>query len=172
MRIKIKTALVSVSNKTGLEELVSCLTKHNINIISTGGTAKFIKDLGVEVTDVSSLTNFPEMMDGRLKTLHPNIHGGLLAKRDDETHKSDQQDHQIKDAYKKEILNALKSQEKRQSPSLDQLVSDVYQSAPKYLQEQYSDLLAHIDKYPDHYLPNPIKAQDNSYKNSVRVSSL
>ena len=97
MRIKIKTALVSVSNKTGLEELVSCLTKHNINIISTGGTAKFIKDLGVEVTDVSSLTNFPEMMDGRLKTLHPNIHGGLLAKRDDETHKSDQQDHQIKD---------------------------------------------------------------------------
>ena len=85
---------------------------------------------------------------------------------------SDQQDHQIKDAYKKEILNALKSQEKRQSPSLDQLVSDVYQSAPKYLQEQYSDLLAHIDKYPDHYLPNPIKVQDNAYKNSVRVSSL
>ena len=85
---------------------------------------------------------------------------------------SDQQDHQIKDAYKKEILNALKSQEKRQSPSLDQLVSDVYQSAPKYLQEQYSELLAHIDKYPDHYLPNPIKVQDNAYKNSVRVSSL
>lgn len=85
---------------------------------------------------------------------------------------SDQQDHQIKDAYKKEILNALKSQEKRQSPSLDQLVSDVYQSAPKYLQEQYSELLAHIDKYPDYYLPNPIKVQDNAYKNSVRVSSL
>ena len=85
---------------------------------------------------------------------------------------SDQQDHQIKEAYKKEILNALKSQEKRQSPSLDQLVSDVYQSAPKYLQEQYSELLAHIDKYPDHYLPNPIKVQDNAYKNSVRVSSL
>ena len=85
---------------------------------------------------------------------------------------SDQQDHQIKDSYKKEILNALKSQEKRQSPSLDQLVSDVYQSAPKYLQEQYSELLAHIDKYPDHYLPNPIKVQDNAYKNSVRVSSL
>jgi phosphoribosylaminoimidazolecarboxamide formyltransferase/IMP cyclohydrolase len=97
LKIKIKSALVSVSNKAGLEELVSCLTKHNINIISTGGTAKFIKDLGVDVTDVSSLTNFPEMMDGRVKTLHPNIHGGLLAKRDDENHKSDQQDHQIED---------------------------------------------------------------------------
>ena len=97
MKIKIKTALVSVSNKAGLEELVSCLTKHNINIISTGGTSKFIKDLGVDVTDVSSLTNFPEMMDGRVKTLHPNIHGGLLAKRDDENHKSDQREHQIED---------------------------------------------------------------------------
>ena len=97
MKIKIKTALVSVSNKAGLEELVSCLTKHNINIISTGGTSKFIKDLGVDVTDVSSLTNFPEMMDGRVKTLHPNIHGGLLAKRDDENHKSDQRDHEIED---------------------------------------------------------------------------
>ena len=97
MKIKIKTALVSVSNKAGLEELVSCLTKHNINIISTGGTSKFIKDLGVDVTDVSSLTNFPEMMDGRVKTLHPSIHGGLLAKRDDENHKSDQREHQIED---------------------------------------------------------------------------
>ena len=97
MKIKIKTALVSVSNKAGLEELVSCLTKHNINIISTGGTSKFIKNLGVDVTDVSSLTNFPEMMDGRVKTLHPNIHGGLLAKRDDESHKSDQRDNEIED---------------------------------------------------------------------------
>ena len=78
MKIKIKTALVSVSNKAGLEELVSCLTKHNINIISTGGTAKFIKDLGIKVTDVSSLTNFPEMMDGRVKTLHPKVFGGIL----------------------------------------------------------------------------------------------
>ena len=97
MKIKIKTALVSVSNKAGLEELVSCLTKHNINIISTGGTAKFIKDLGIKVTDVSSLTSFPEMMDGRVKTLHPNIHGGLLAKRDDESHKRDQKNHEIQD---------------------------------------------------------------------------
>ena len=95
MKIKIKTALVSVSNKAGLEELVSCLTKHNVDIISTGGTSKFIKDLGIEVTDVSSLTNFPEMMDGRVKTLHPNIHGGLLAKRDDENHKIDQQEQQL-----------------------------------------------------------------------------
>ena len=97
MKIKIKTALVSVSDKTGLEELVSCLTKHNIQIISTGGTAKFIKELGVTVNDVSSVTNFPEMMDGRVKTLHPNVHGGLLAKRDDVNHQKSQEDYGIQD---------------------------------------------------------------------------
>ena len=97
MKIKIKTALVSVSDKTGLEELVNCLTKHNIQIISTGGTYKAIQELGVNVNDVSSITNFPEMMDGRVKTLHPNIHGGLLAKRDNEDHKNSQKEHGIQD---------------------------------------------------------------------------
>ncbi len=65
MKVKIKTALVSVSDKTGLEVLAHCLTKHNIQIISTGGTSKAIQELGVSVSDVSSITNFPEMMDGR-----------------------------------------------------------------------------------------------------------
>ena len=97
MKIKIKTALVSVSDKTGLKELVDCLTKHNIHIISTGGTAKSIQELGAVVNDVSSVTNFPEMMDGRVKTLHPNIHGGLLAKRDSEDHKKSQNEHGIQD---------------------------------------------------------------------------
>ena len=97
MKLKIKTALVSVSDKTGLEELVNCLTKHNIQIISTGGTSKSIQELGAAVNDVSSITNFPEMMDGRVKTLHPNIHGGLLAKRDNDDHKNSQKEHGIQD---------------------------------------------------------------------------
>ena len=97
MKVKIKTALVSVSDKTGLEELVHCLAKHNIQIISTGGTSKAIQELGVNVNDVSSITNFPEMMDGRVKTLHPNIHGGLLAKRDNDDHKDSQKEHGIQD---------------------------------------------------------------------------
>jgi len=97
LKVKIKTALVSVSDKTGLEELVHCLTKHSIQIISTGGTSKAIQELGVNVSDVSSITNFPEMMDGRVKTLHPNIHGGLLAKRDNDAHKNSQKEHGIQD---------------------------------------------------------------------------
>ena len=77
---------------------------------------------------------------------------------------SEEQDNQMRDEYKKEILAALKSQEKRQPPSLDHLVSDVYQTAPAHLQQQYIELLAHIDKYPDHYLPNPMKGQDSYNK--------
>ena len=97
MDIKIKTALISVSDKSGLEKVVQLLKEHNIKIVSTGGTARSIADMGVDVTDVSSLTNFPEMMDGRVKTLHPNVHGGLLSKRDDKNHVNSQEVHGIED---------------------------------------------------------------------------
>ena len=93
MKIKIKTALISVSNKSGLEKIVKILKENEIEIISTGGTAKSITQMNIEVTDVSSLTNFPEMMDGRVKTLHPNVHGGLLATRDDKDHARSQHEH-------------------------------------------------------------------------------
>ena len=97
MKVKIKTALVSVSDKAGLKELVDCLKNHNIKIISTGGTSKAIKELGEDVCDVASITNFPEMMDGRVKTLHPHVHGGLLSKRDNADHKRSQEDYGIAD---------------------------------------------------------------------------
>ena len=97
MDIKIKTALISVSDKSGLEKVVQSLKEHNIKIVSTGGTAKSIADMGIDVTDISSLTNFPEMMDGRVKTLHPNVHGGLLSKRNDKSHVQSQEEHGIED---------------------------------------------------------------------------
>ena len=76
--VKIKTALISVSDKVGLDSLVHYLNKNNTRIISTGGTAKYIENLGIEVDRVSDLTNFPEIMNGRVKTLNPLIYGGLL----------------------------------------------------------------------------------------------
>lgn len=79
--IAIKTALLSVSDKTGLVELGQALAAHDIKLISTGGTAKLLRDAGLAVTDISDFTGFPEMMDGRVKTLHPKVHGGLLAVR-------------------------------------------------------------------------------------------
>jgi len=83
---KIKTALISVSDKTGLVEFAKFLDGQGVKILSTGGTASALRDAGISVTDVSEHTGFPEIMDGRVKTLHPKIHGGLLAVRDNSEH--------------------------------------------------------------------------------------
>ncbi|HUK57365.1 MAG TPA: bifunctional phosphoribosylaminoimidazolecarboxamide formyltransferase/IMP cyclohydrolase [Nitrospiria bacterium] len=84
--MKIQRALISVSNKEGVVELAKGLTAMGVEILSTGGTSKALKEAGIPVKDVADFTGFPEMLDGRVKTLHPKIHGGLLARRDDPTH--------------------------------------------------------------------------------------
>ena len=80
--IKPKTALISLSDKTGLEELVNFLVSEDVKMLSTGGTFKAIKGITSEVIEVSDFTGFEEMMNGRVKTLHPKIHAGILARRD------------------------------------------------------------------------------------------
>ena len=82
----IRRALISVSDKTGLVAFARGLANRGVQLISTGGTAKSLRESGLEVTDVSAVTGFPEIMDGRIKTLHPKIHGGLLAQRDEPSH--------------------------------------------------------------------------------------
>ncbi|MFD2172234.1 bifunctional phosphoribosylaminoimidazolecarboxamide formyltransferase/IMP cyclohydrolase [Tumebacillus lipolyticus] len=84
----MKRALISVSDKTGIVELAQALVRHDIEVVSTGGTHKLLQEAGVPVTNISDITGFPEIMDGRVKTLHPNIHGGLLAIRANESHMS------------------------------------------------------------------------------------
>jgi len=93
--VKIKRALISVSDKAHLGDLVKVLNKLGVEILSTGGTAKMIRDLGVPTIDVSEYTGFPEMLDGRVKTLHPKIHGGLLALRDNKEHMDTVKKHDI-----------------------------------------------------------------------------
>ncbi len=95
MPVKARRALVSVYDKTGIEELVRTLRELGIEIISTGGTARTIRQADIPCLDVSEITGFPEMMDGRVKTLHPRIHGGLLALRDDQEHMATLAQHQI-----------------------------------------------------------------------------
>ncbi len=85
-RVKVKRALVSVSDKNGLEPFVRGLIDLGVEVISTGGTAKHLRDAGLQVTGISEVTGFPEIMDGRVKTLHPAIHGGLLADRSKPEH--------------------------------------------------------------------------------------
>ncbi|MDQ4087599.1 MAG: bifunctional phosphoribosylaminoimidazolecarboxamide formyltransferase/IMP cyclohydrolase [Pseudomonadota bacterium] len=93
--VKIKRALLSVSDKAGIAELGQALARHGVELVSTGGTAKALREAGLEVRDVSDLTGFPEMMDGRVKTLHPMVHGGLLAVRDDPAHAAAMDEHGI-----------------------------------------------------------------------------
>ena len=84
--MKIKKAIISVSDKTGILDFAKELNKLGIEILSTGGTAKILKQNNIPVTEISAYTGFPEIMDGRVKTLHPKIHGGILAIRDNPEH--------------------------------------------------------------------------------------
>jgi phosphoribosylaminoimidazolecarboxamide formyltransferase/IMP cyclohydrolase len=94
-QVKITRALLSVSDKAGLAELGQALARHGVELVSTGGTARALRDAGLEVRDISDLTGFPEMMDGRVKTLHPKVHGGLLGVRDNEEHVAAMAEHGI-----------------------------------------------------------------------------
>ena len=94
--MKIKRALVSVSDKTGVVEFARKLHAAGVEIVSTGGTMRAIKEAGIPVTYVSDVTGFPEIMDGRVKTLNPYIHGGILAVRDNAEHVAQMEEHGIK----------------------------------------------------------------------------
>ncbi|MBB4838011.1 phosphoribosylaminoimidazolecarboxamide formyltransferase/IMP cyclohydrolase [Sphingomonas kyeonggiensis] len=94
-QIKISRALLSVSDKTGIVELATALAAQGVELVSTGGTATALRDAGLSVRDISDLTGFPEMMDGRVKTLHPKVHGGLLAVRGNAEHEASMAEHEI-----------------------------------------------------------------------------
>ena len=93
--VPVRRALISLSDKSGLDRLAEGLTRHGVEIVSTGGTAARLRELGAEVRDISDLTGFPEMMDGRVKTLHPKVHGGLLGVRDNPEHAAAMEEHGI-----------------------------------------------------------------------------
>ena len=92
---KVKRALISVSDKNGILDFAKNISQLGIEILSTGGTAKMLRDAGVAVKDVSEFTGFPEMLDGRVKTLHPKVHGGLLGKRNNPDHVKQMKQHGI-----------------------------------------------------------------------------
>ncbi|PJB71997.1 MAG: bifunctional phosphoribosylaminoimidazolecarboxamide formyltransferase/inosine monophosphate cyclohydrolase [Alphaproteobacteria bacterium CG_4_9_14_3_um_filter_47_13] len=93
--VPVRRALISVTNKHGLDKFVQKLQALGVEILSTGGTAKMLKDAGIDVIDVAAYTGFPEIMDGRVKTLHPKVHGGILARRNEDSHLKAMADHNI-----------------------------------------------------------------------------
>ena len=106
MNLKIKNVLISVSNKENISSLLKIFKKYKIKIISSGGTYRFIKKLGYNCTELSKYTGFKEMLDGRVKTLHPKIHAGILHDRQNKTHK--------------------KQMSKQKFPSIDLIVVNFY----------------------------------------------
>ena len=94
---KIERAIISVTDKAGVVDFARSIARFDVKILSTGGTARVLRDGGIVVTDISEYTGFPEMLDGRVKTLHPKVHGGLLGIRDNTEHVSMMREHGIED---------------------------------------------------------------------------
>ncbi|MGE4577888.1 MAG: bifunctional phosphoribosylaminoimidazolecarboxamide formyltransferase/IMP cyclohydrolase, partial [Candidatus Methanomethylophilaceae archaeon] len=144
--VKIKRAIISVSDKTGIVDFAKGLKSAGVEIISTGGTYKLLKDNGVEAAEVSELTGFPEMLDGRVKTLHPMVHAGILARRDMPAH--------------------MKAIEERGIPPIDMVVINLYPFKETVLKDGVS--LEEIVENIDIGGPSMIRAAAKNYE-SVAV---
>ncbi len=153
--VRIKRALVSVSDKTGIEDLAKTLNEFGAEILSTGGTAKKIKDSGIPVKDVSDYTGFPEMMNGRVKTLHPKIHGGLLALRENKDHMEVAKKHSI-GMIDMVVVNLYPFEKTVAKPdvTLEEAIENIDIGGPSMLRSAAKNnrsvaVITNPDKYPD-----------------------
>ena len=150
---KIRRALISVSDKTGIVDFARELKAFGVEIISTGGTAKALRDAGLEARDVSDVTGFPEMMDGRVKTLHPKIHGGLLGLRDNDEHKAAMDEHAI-EPIDLLVINLYPFEETiaREGVTLEEAIEQIDIGGPAMIRsaaKNYRDVAVIVD--PDSY---------------------
>jgi len=131
---RIKRAIVSVTDKTGIVDFCKALSAFSVEIISTGGTARLLWENGISVVDVSEYTGFPEIMDGRVKTLHPKIHGGILALRDNRSHLEVMEKFEIKpiDMVVVNLYQFEKTIEK-EDVSLDEAIENIDIGGPTLL---------------------------------------
>lgn len=151
--VKIRRALISVSDKTGIVDFARALQHFDVEIISTGGTAKALREAGIDVRDVSEITGFPEMMDGRIKTLHPLIHGGLLGLRNNPDHVSTMQEHGIKPIDLVVInLYPFENTIKREGVTLAEAIEQIDIGGPAMLRSAAKNF-SHVAVVPDirHY---------------------
>jgi phosphoribosylaminoimidazolecarboxamide formyltransferase/IMP cyclohydrolase len=132
--VKIKRALISVSDKTGILDFARELDKLGVQILSTGGTAKLLRENNITVKEVSEYTGFPEMLDGRVKTLHPKIHAGLLALRDNQEHMQTLKEHDI-ELIDMVVVNLYPFQETTQKPGtrLEEAIENIDIGGPSML---------------------------------------
>ena len=146
---RIKRALISVSDKTGLVEFARRLARHQIELLSTGGTAKLLRDGKLEVREVSDLTGFPEILGGRVKTLHPKVHGGLLAIRDNAEHQRQVADNQI-DYIDMIVVNLYPFRETvaREGVSVEEAIENIDIGGPSMIRsaaKNFEDVVVVVD---------------------------
>src|SRR5690348_7204609 len=124
--MKVQRAILSVTDKTGLVEFARNLNELGVELISTGGTAKLLRDSGITVKDISDLTGFPEMLDGRVKTLHPKVHGGILHRRADSGHQAAVAEHGIQPIDMVVVnLYAFEKTAAKPGVSFDELIENI-----------------------------------------------
>ena len=152
--IKIKRALISVTDKKGIDILAKELVRQNIEILSTGGTAKFLQENGISVKDVSEETGFPEILNGRVKTLHPNIHGAILGRRNDTNHIKKMQEHNIVEIDLL-IINLYKFKETIQKTNDDlEIIENIDIGGPAMIRagaknHEFISVVTDINDYPE-----------------------
>jgi phosphoribosylaminoimidazolecarboxamide formyltransferase/IMP cyclohydrolase len=148
-------ALISVSDKTGIQEFTKSLVQFGYQIVSTGGTANVLRDAGIDVIPIDDVTGFPEMMDGRVKTLHPKIHGGLLARRDDPAHQLAAREHGI-EMIDLVVVNLypFESTVSKQDVTLTEAIENIDIGGPSMLRSAAKNfssvaVVVNPDRYPD-----------------------
>lgn len=151
--VKIRRALISVSDKTGIVDFARELQRFGVELISTGGTAKALRDAGIEVREVSEVTKFPEMMDGRIKTLHPRIHGALLGLRDRPEHQAAMREHGI-EPIDLVVVNLYPFEQTiaREGVTLEEAIEQIDIGGPAMIRsaaKNYRDVAVVVD--PDSY---------------------
>src|SRR5689334_18800530 len=141
---KIQRAILSVTDKIGLVDFAGKLAKMGVELISTGGTAKLLRDSGIAVKDISELTGFPEMLDGRVKTLHPKVHGGILHRRADSGHQAAVAEHGIQPIDMVVVnLYAFEKTAAKPGVHLDELIENIDIGGPSMIRsaaKNYQDV--------------------------------
>ena len=146
---KIERAIISVTDKTGVVDFARSLAGFGVQILSTGGTAKAMRDGGVTVTDISEYTGFPEMLDGRVKTLHPKVHGGLLGMRSNQEHVNTMKKHGIKNIDMVVVnLYQFEKTVAKQGVALDEAIENIDIGGPAMLRssaKNFRDVTVIVD---------------------------
>ena len=166
---KISKALISVSDKSGLDGLLECLKNHHVEMISTGGTYKYIKDKGYDCIEISSYTNFPEILDGRVKTLHPKIHGGLLGDIEKQDHIKQMNENQI-EPINLVIVNLYPFENKllEKNINFDEMIENIDIGGPSMLRSS-SKNFKHVTVIPNPKYYNEFMEELNANKGSTSL---